>query len=289
MSHPLIGTVLRGADPAADIRTLAPLGFECFQVFFWQTLGTADLRSMADSVRRAAEETGTRISALGIYGNVLQGDALAEETRHGFESLIAEAGAFGTELVSGFAGRIPDRPIEESVGPWKAVFGDLVRRADDQGVRLALENCRMGGTWKRGSWNIAIGPDAWKMMFEALPSETLGLEWEPCHQLLCLADPVSQLETWAPRIFHVHGKDANVNWDIIRSQGLFGRAEWSVQRTAGFGDSDWTAIIKALVRAGYNGTIDIEGWNDPVYKGERETEGQVLGLRYLKDCRRKAL
>ena len=80
----------------------------------------------------------------------------------------------------------------------------------------------MGGTWKRGSWNIAIGPDAWEMMFEAIPSACLGLEWEPCHQLLCLADPLCQLERWAPRVFHVHGKDAHINWDVIRERGLFG-------------------------------------------------------------------
>lgn len=284
-----IGTVIQGPDFAGQIRTLAPLGFECFQLFFWQTLGPVKLRELGKEVRRAAEETGTSISSLGIYGNVLQGDLMAEETRRGFQALIEEAGTFGTDIVGGFAGRVPDRPIEESIGPWKAVFHELVRRAADRGVRVALENCRMGGTWKRGSWNIAIGPDAWKLLFDALPSETLGLEWEPCHQLLCLADPVAQLETWAAKIFHVHGKDANVDWNVIRGHGLFGTQEWYVQRTAGFGDSDWTAIMRILHRAGYQGTIDIEGWNDPVYRGERELEGQVRGMEHLKKCRRAVL
>jgi sugar phosphate isomerase/epimerase len=147
----------------------------------------------------------------------------------------------------------------------------------------------MGGTWKRGRWNIAIGPDAWRMILGALPSPALGLEWEPCHQLLCLADPLAQLEEWAPRVIHVDGKDANVDWNVIRCQGLFGAGEWAVQRTAGFGDSDWTAIIRTLNRAGYKGTIDIEGWDDPLYKGDREMERQILGLRYLKQCREKAV
>ncbi|HTZ50451.1 MAG TPA: sugar phosphate isomerase/epimerase family protein [Spirochaetia bacterium] len=284
-----VGTVIKGPDYARQIRELAPLGFECFQVFFWQTLGSVDPRELAPRVREAAEETGTAISSLGIYGNVLQGDTLAEETRRGFEVLVQEAARFGTDLVGGFAGRVPDRPIEESIPPWKALFSSLLERAEDHGVRLALENCRMGGTWKKGSWNIAIGPDAWKLIFDALPSERLGLEWEPCHQLLCLADPLAQLQTWAPRIFHVHGKDANVNWKVIREHGLFGTSEWYVQRTAGFGDSDWTAIMRILKDAGYRGTIDIEGWNDPVFKGEREMEGQVAGMNHLKACRKKVL
>ena len=36
---------------------------------------------------------------------------------------------------------------------------------------------------------------------------------------------------------------------------------------------------------GYQGAIDIEGWHDPVYRGELEMTGQVAGLNYLKRCR----
>jgi sugar phosphate isomerase/epimerase len=280
-----IGAVVKALeDPVGTIRRFAPLGFESFSIFFWQTLGSIDLHALAREVRSAAEETGTFVSSLGIYGNVLEGNETAEETRRGFEALIDEAGAFGTGIVGGFAGRVPDRPIDDSIGPWKAVFSELVRRAGDRGVRLAVENCSMGGTWKRGSWNIAVGPDAWAKMFAEIPSPVLGLEWEPCHQLLGLADPLLNLARWAPRIFHVHGKDANIYWDTLREHGLFGTEKWAVQRTAGFGDSDWVEIMRILLRAGYEGTIDIEGWNDPVYRNERELEGQVLGLKHLKKC-----
>jgi hypothetical protein len=58
-----IGTVVKAhEDPARKIRDLAPHGFECFQVFFWQTLGSVDLRALACDVKRAAEETSTFIS-----------------------------------------------------------------------------------------------------------------------------------------------------------------------------------------------------------------------------------
>ena len=36
---------------------------------------------------------------------------------------------------------------------------------------------------------------------------------------------------------------------------------------------------------GFAGSIDIEGWLDPVYNGELEMMGQVHGLNYLKSCR----
>jgi hypothetical protein len=37
--------------------------------------------------------------------------------------------------------------------------------------------------------------------------------------------------------------------------------------------------------AGFTGSIDIEGWHDPVYSNELEMTGQVKSLNYLKECR----
>ena len=56
-------------------------------------------------------------------------------------------------------------------------------------------------------------------------------------------------------------------------------------RTPGFGDSNWTDVISELRLAGYTGSIDIEGWHDPVYRDALEMTGQVRALNYLKDCR----
>lgn len=73
------------------------------------------------------------------------------------------------------------------------------------------------------------------MLFDAVDSDHLGLEWEPSHQLQQLGEPISQLKTWLPKIVHVHGKDAVVDKEHIC--------------------------------------------------GEREFEGQLAALTYLKKCR----
>ncbi len=39
------------------------------------------------------------------------------------------------------------------------------------------------------------------------------------------------------------------------------------------------------MQSGYTGTIDIEGWHDPVHGGDLEMSGQVRALNYLKQCR----
>jgi len=187
--------------------------------------------------------------------------------------------------VTGFTGRIVDRPIEESLPAFRDVFGGLAKRAAGKGVRIAFENCPMGGTWQRGDWNIAINPDAWKLMFDAVPDANLGLQWEPCHQMCQLIDPIPQLRRWAPRIFNVHGKDATIAWDVVRESGAFGQKEFVWHRTPGFGDTNWNDVVTILMQAGYQGSIDIEGYHDPVHRGDLELAGQVRGLEYLKECR----
>src|SRR5688500_10330550 len=131
------------------------------------------------------------------------------ETVVGVEELIDAAEMFGDSIVAWFAGRIVNLPVPESLPAFKRVFEPLARRAEDRGVRIAFENCDMGGTWAYGDWNIAHSPTAWEMMFHEVPSDALGLEWEPCHQMVSLIDPLPQLRRWAHKVFHVHGKDAS--------------------------------------------------------------------------------
>jgi sugar phosphate isomerase/epimerase len=283
-----IGTLVSMNDPAQGIKNITTLvrhGFESFSLTFWQTTGKVDLADTAKKVRAILDPAGIPISTISVFGNPLTGHGDNADTVASWERLIDHAREFGTDLVTGFTGRIVDKPIEESLPAYKSVFGSLARRAGDRNVRIAFENCSMDGDWNRGDWNIAHSPDAWELMFDALPAGNIGLEWEPCHQMLLLIDPVPQLRTWAPKIFHVHGKDATIAWDVVKTRGIGGRREYAWHRTPGFGDTNWNDIVTILLQSGYKGTIDIEGYHDPVFKGDLELSGQVRGLKYLKDCR----
>jgi len=225
------------------------------------------------------------VSSLGMFGNPLENKDLDRETLAGWETLIDNAHLFGTSMITGFTGRVRGKPLTDSLPRFREVWERLAKRAADKGVRIAFENCAMDGNWASGDWNIAHNPDAWELMFNELPDDNLGLEWEPCHQLVYLIDPIPQIHAWAPKIFHVHGKDATVRWDVIRAHGIFGKLPFVQMRTPGFGDSDWARIISELRLAGYKGAIDIEGWHDPVYRGDLEMSGQVRALAFLKECR----
>ena len=281
-----IGTLVnRGQDSPAYIRDILPYGFESFSLTFWKTVGDTNFEKLANEVKSELAGSDAIISSVGIFGNPLMDDDDAKLTREGWEKVIDAAPLFGCDIVCGFAGRVVDKPIDESMDRYAEVFGPLAKRAADKGVKIAFENCDMGGTWQKGDWNIAQTPAAWEMMFNAIDADNIGLEWEPCHQMVKLIDPMPQLRKWMPKIFHVHGKDATIKWDIIKEHGIAGPHQFAFHRTPGFGDSNWTDIISELRQGGYIGSIDIEGWHDPVYKDELEMTGQVHGLNYLKQCR----
>ena len=275
-----IGTLASMGAGADYLRQILPHGFESFELTCWEHIGSVDV---AETAKAVVETIGDQaiISSIGVYGNPLQD----EQTRADWATLIRSAKLFGCNVVCGFAGAVEDRPIDQGMDRYVEVWGPLAKLAEDEGVRIAIENCDMGGTWEAPRWNMAHSPRAWEMMFNALPSLAIGLEWEPCHQLVSLCDPIIGLRKYIDRVYHVHGKDATVNWDLIKTYGLRSGHSAVFHRTPGFGDSNWTDIISILRLNNWTGAIDIEGWHDPVYRDELEMTGQVYGLNYLKACR----
>jgi sugar phosphate isomerase/epimerase len=283
-----LGTLVPAHDRTPEvIAQLLPHGFESFQISFGRSVGPLDPASLAGRVRdvldawEPADGSPPRVSGLGVYANPLT----SPETVRDWERLIDAAPLFGCDLVAGFAGRIPGRPVPESYPRFREVFGPLARRAEDRGVRLAFENCEKRGTWEHGDWNIAHAPQAWDAMFAAVDSPVLGLEWEPCHQLVSFVDPLPQLRQYAHRIWHIHGKDASILWDVIRRHGIRGGVPYLHHRLPGFGDTNWTDLISTLRLCGWRGSIDIEGFHDPVFRDSLETTGQVAALNHLRRCR----
>lgn len=275
-----IGTLTNMGGSPDYIRQILPLGFESFELTIWRFVEGIDLKETAKQVLDVVGDKAV-ISSVGIYGNPLQD----EQTALDWAKVIDAAPDFGATVVCGFAGALEDRPIDENIEKFAEVFGPLAKRAADKGLKIAFENCEMGGSWDRPKWNIAHSPRAWEMMFDSVPGDTLGLEWEPCHQMVSLIDPIANLRKWAPRVYHVHGKDATIGWDIIKERGWRSGETNIWHRTPGFGDTNWYDVITILRQNNFVGAIDIEGWHDPIYSNELEMTGQKRALDYLKECR----
>lgn len=275
-----IGTLLMIDHALECIPALRSFGFESYELSCDKFFRTNDIQEFAKRFNNLAE--GSPVSALGCYNNPLSGDGTYEDIIH----IMEHAHLFDCRTISVFAGSIPDGLVEECIPAFKKVFSELCRRADDLGLEIAIENCPMGSTWnKTGNWNTGFCPDAWERMFDAVPDDCLGLEWEPSHALTQLMDPIAQLRHWVKRVKHVHGKDCTVAWDVIREYGIRGAHTYCWDRTPGFGDTNWGDICTILLQNGYEGYIDIEGYHDPVFYDTTEWSAQKRALDYLKNCR----
>jgi len=275
-----IGTLAPMGKGVGYIKQIHHHGFESYGMNLWAAIDQVDLEKTAAEVREFIGDTAV-IGSIGVYGNPLT----VEQTAHDFGVLIEKAHLFGTNVVTGFAGAQEDRNVEENMPRFKEVWGPLTKLAEDKGVKIAFENCDMGGYWETPKWNIAHSPRAWEMMFNEVDSPNIGLEWEPCHQMTSFIDPIAQLRKWLPKIHHIHGKDGTIDKDVLATYGTRSGMHTNMHRTPGFGDNNWTDIISILRRGNWRGSIDIEGWHDPVYREDLEMTGQVYSLNYLKACR----
>lgn len=263
-------------DPLKRIDEAIGLGFEAVSLTFWEETNGIDWEALAAGVAAA----GLPVSSLSVYGNPLAGDAKADRVAQGWEVLIRKAGLFGAPVISGFAGRVPGEPVPQSLEPWKRWYAPLADLAVAQGVTLAFETCRMGGTWKTGNWNIAYTPRAWDLMDQALPG-AWSLEWEPGHAVLGLADPLTQIKGWMHRVVHLHGKDAVMDRSVLARDGAFGGGEPGRYCLPGEGDSDWPGIVTAFEASGFSGSLDIEV-PSPVGDPRGETGDVRRAMAYLR-------
>lgn len=263
-----------------DVPFLARHGFGSFELLIWpgdpydpKTVTDAQI----DQLQTLLGEHNIEISNLGYYPNHL---TEAEAPEH-FMGLLKLANRLGIGVVGTFTGREPEKSVADNIPAYKKYWTDMAKRAADLNIKVAFENCPMFHTHPFRGTNIAFTPRAWELMFDAVPAENLGLEWDPSHLICLLIEPVPTIKQFGPKIFHVHAKDAEVVWDVARQYGIFD--EQAVRhRMPGLGQTNWREVISTLIEVGYRGNLDIEGAHDPIYGGELEEAGLLVGLNTLR-------
>ena len=96
-----------------------------------------------------------------------------------------------------------------------------------------------------------------RRMFEIIPSESFGLNYDPSHLRMQLMDPVAPIKEFGPRIFHAHAKDMRIDVDRLNDVGsLVPPMERSTRQDSKvWATIDWGAWIGALTDAGYDGPV----------------------------------
>lgn len=277
-----IGTCVPGPKAESWAPHLAKAGFETMSINFHMELGDVNIEEQGPKLREAMAAHGTEITTVGYYCNAVQYEAHQKN----LERVIDAAHLYGAHIVSTFAGAYEDKPVEESFSRFGEVFRELSKRAEDRGIKLAIENCPMGGTWQRATCNIGFNPRAWERMFDEVKSPALGLEWEPAHQMAQLIDPMAQLRKWVSKVHHMHGKDGTIDRRAVDDYGILFKSDaFAPGRMPGFGDTNWRDIFFILRMGGYTEDICVEGYHDPSYSGEWEMTAQLHSLAYLKWAR----
>lgn len=171
------------------------------------------------------------------------------------------------------------KSLPDNVAVYKEVYSPIAELAAEKGVRIGFENWPGRRAFGDGG-NLPITPQAWEMMFSALPAEFIGLEFDPSHLMWQWIDPYQAAKDFADHFFMVHLKDTEIFYDRLERIGNHARGWWTY-RLPGFGELDWHEFFTILYEAGYTGDMVIEH-EDPIFSGDRRNEGFLLCGSFLR-------
>ena len=228
------------------------------------------------------------ISAIGYYPNPLVPD---QEQRALFaghiRKCIQAASLLGVNQMNTFIGKNHTAPLSENMSEFKKVWPDIIRFAEDSGVKIGIENCPMFFTmdeWPGGK-NLATTPAIWEEMFSLIDSECFGLNYDPSHLVWQRMDYIRPIYDFADKIFHFHIKDVAFYREKYEKCGPYAPPlAFHAPKLPGLGDIDWGRTISALYDIKYDqcAVIEIE---DRAFEGslEQKLKSIELSQRYMQN------
>ena len=281
------------------IDTAAALGFECVEVACWPQ-GKAERRyagvshiNVEDTSENYikylldyARQKEISISSLAFYPNTLDGD-LEKRTANieHLKKVITMSHKMGINMVTTFIGRDQVKTVEENLQIYSEVWPSIIQLAEELKVKIAIENCPMlfGRDQWPGGQNLATTPAIWKKIFELIPSDYLGLNYDPSHFVWQQINYIKPIYEFSNKIFHVHFKDIKMDKDKLNQVGVMAYPlEYMSPKLPGLGDVDWGKYVSALTDIGYDGFACIEV-EDKAFEGttKRVLDSLALSKRYM--------
>ena len=236
-------------------------------------------RREAGQVRKILENSGVDISALGYYPNFLTPDQVeAKRVLAHFKKVIQAAARLEVGRVTTFVGRDWTKSVDANWPRFLKVWKPLVKYAEDRDVRIGIENCPMLFTndeWPGGK-NLATSPKIWRRMFEDIPSEHFGLNYDPSHLVWQQMDYIKPLWEFKDRIHHAHAKDVRLDRDRLNDVGILATPlQYHSPKLPGLGEVDWGRFLSVLGDIGYDGPLCVEV-EDRAYEASQETRKAAL-------------
>jgi sugar phosphate isomerase/epimerase len=278
----------------------ADLGYDCVELMCWPVskaerryagVTHLDVTSFktpdAQRVQQLCRKVGVSISGLGYYPNLLTPDeAEAQRAIEHLRAVIRAAAVLGVRQVNTFIGRDWTRSVDGNWPRFLEAWRPLIRFAEEQDVRIGIENCPMSFTadeWPGGK-NLAVSPAIWRRMFHDIPSSHFGLNFDPSHLVWQHMDYVRPLRAFRERLFHVHAKDARLDRQLLDEVGILATPlEYHTPKLPGLGDVNWGQFFSMLTEVGYRGPVCVEV-EDRAYEDSLESRRAALrqSLTYLR-------
>lgn len=281
--------------------TASHIGFGCVEVACWPA-GKAERRyagvshidvervieddEYANYVLDYSKKSGVEISSLAFYPNTMDAnlEKRAATVAH-LKNVILASAKLGVNMVTTFIGRDQSKTVEENLELVKEVWPPIMELAKEKGVKVAIENCPMlfGPDQWTGGQNLMTTPAIWKKVFEILPYENLGLNYDPSHFVWQMIDYIKPIYEFKDKIFHVHYKDIKVYPDRLNQCGIMAYPlDFMAPKLPGLGDVDWGKYVSALTDIGYDGYTCIEV-EDKAFEGTKEKvlDSLKLSKRYM--------
>lgn len=294
-----VSAILDGWSFEEMIDAAAQTGYECVEVACWPR-GKSERRyagvshidvdnldeDKASQILNYCANKGVEISSLAYYPNPMDADESKADAaiKHLYKVIDASA-LLGVNMATTFIGRDQYKTVEENLKLFAKVWPPIIKYAGDKGVKIAIENCPMlfGPDQWPGGQNLATTPSIWRRMFEIIPDENFGLNYDPSHFVWQMIDYIKPLYEFKDRIFHVHYKDIKLYRDKLNNVGVTAYPlEFMSPKLPGLGDVDWGKYVSALTDIGYDGFTCVE-IEDKAFEGDKDSILKSLRLsrRYM--------
>lgn len=218
-------------------------------------------KARAREIRSVLDGYGLDISSLAYYPNILDPDpGVSKPAIDHLKKVIDAAVLLEVPIVGTFIGADVNKYADQNLETFATVWPPIIAYARERGIKIAIENCPM--LWKQtwpGGTNLAYSPAIWKRMFEIIPDDNFGLNYDPSHLIWQFIDEVRPIKEFRDRIFHVHAKDMEIDREQLYQHGVIEPGfSWAIPRLPGLGATRWPEFVAALYAIGYDYVISVE-------------------------------
>ncbi len=228
--------------------------------------------------REALDRRELRVSALAVHGNPLHPDPdrraqYAAEFAHACQ-LAERLGVSRLTLLAGLpAGGPEDRTPNWITAAFPPEYEEMLRwqwedcllpywqqaatLASDRGVRLCFEMVLADCVYNPRTL----------LRLRSEVGNIVGCNFDPSHLFIQGIDPIAAIRTLDTAIYHVHAKDARLEPDVVRVDGVLDTLPYSairqrawIYRTVGYGHGAlfWHDFMSTLRSIDYDDVVSIE-------------------------------